>query len=157
MKTAVFLDLDGTLWEWGVVPDSAREAIRRAQANGHKILTNTGRARSEVPDLSYLGLDGFCFAAGAEVILDGRTIVNEPLPEALIHQVAAVFDSFGLNYSLESGTGSWISRPVSPLCAKRITVARLRSKARTRVPQRRRRSCWKRSLPPLPAGRSSPL
>jgi hypothetical protein len=108
MKTAVFLDLDGTLWEWGVVPDSAQEAIRRAQANGHKILTNTGRARSEVPDMAYLGLDGFCFAAGAEVLLDGKTIVDEPLDESLIRQVAAVFDSFDLNYNLEAGEGSWI-------------------------------------------------
>ena len=108
MKTAVFLDLDGTLWEWGVVPDSAREAIRRAQANGHKILTNTGRARSEVPDLTYLGLDGFCFAAGAEVIVDGKTIVDEPLGEGRLRAVTRAFDSFGLNYSLESGAGSWI-------------------------------------------------
>ena len=107
-KTAVFLDLDGTLWEWGVVPDSAREAIRRAQANGHKVLTNTGRARSEVPDLTYLGLNGFCFAAGAEVILDGKTIVDEPLGEERLRAVARVFDSFGLNYSLESGEGSWL-------------------------------------------------
>ena len=109
MNAVVFLDLDGTLWDWGVVPDSAREAIRRAQANGHKILTNTGRARSEVPDITYqLGLDGFCFSAGAEVILDGKTIVDEPLPEDVVRQVVAVFDSFGLNYSLESGEGSWI-------------------------------------------------
>ena len=108
MPTAVFLDLDGTLWEWGVVPDSAREAIRRAQANGHKFLTNTGRARSEVPDLTYLGLDGFCFAAGAEVILDGRTTVDEPLGEEKARGVAAVFDRFGLNYNLEAGDGSWI-------------------------------------------------
>ena len=109
VKTVVFLDLDGTLWEWGVVPDSAREAIRRAQANGHKILPNTGRARAEVPDVTYqLGLDGFCFAAGAEVILDGKTIVDKTLPEELIRQVVATFDSFGLNYSLESGEGSWI-------------------------------------------------
>ena len=81
MKTAVFLDLDGTLWEWGVVPESAQEAVRRAQANGHKILTNTGRARSEVPDMAYLGLDGFCFAAGAEVLLDGMTIVDERIAQ----------------------------------------------------------------------------
>jgi len=109
MKTVVFLDLDGTLWDWGVVPDSAREAIRRAQANGHKVLTNTGRARSEVSDITYrLGLDGFCFSAGAEVILDDKTIVDNPLPEDLVRKVAAVFDSFGLNYSLESGEGSWI-------------------------------------------------
>lgn len=108
MPYAVFLDLDGTLWEMGVVPDSAREAIARAQANGHKFLTNTGRARSEVPDMSYLGLDGYCFAAGAEVILDGKTIVDEPLGEELAHAVADVFDSFDLNYNLEGGDGSWL-------------------------------------------------
>ena len=108
MKTVVFLDLDGTLWEMGAVPDSAREAIARAQANGHKVLTNTGRARSEGPDLTYLGLDGFCFAAGAEVILDGRTIVDEPLGERALRQIVAVFDALGLNYNLEAGEGSWI-------------------------------------------------
>lgn len=108
MPTAVFLDLDGTLWEWGVIPNSAREAIRRAQANGHKVLTNTGRARSEVSGLSSLHLDGFCFAAGAEVILDGQTIVDEPLGAERVRAVAAAFDSFGLNYNLEGGERSWI-------------------------------------------------
>lgn len=108
MHTAVFLDLDGTLWERGVVPDSAREAIRRAQANGHKFLSNTGRARSEVPDLTYLGLDGYCFAAGAEVILDGQTIVDAPIGEDNARAVAAAFDSLGLNYNLEGGDTSWI-------------------------------------------------
>ncbi len=109
MRTAVFLDLDGTLWEWGVVPDSARAAIAAAQANGHKFLTNTGRARSEVPDLAYLGLDGYCFAAGAEVILDGSTLVDERLGTETVHEVVAVFESFGLNYNLEGGEGSWIA------------------------------------------------
>jgi len=108
MPTAVFLDLDGTLWEWGIVPDSAREAIRRAQANGHKILTNTGRARSEVPDLTPLELDGYCFASGAEVILDGKTIVDAPLGEKVARAIAAAFDAMGLNYNCEGGDASWM-------------------------------------------------
>lgn len=109
MKTVAFLDLDGTLWEWGLVPDSARAAIAAAQARGHKFLTNTGRARSEVPDLAYLGLDGYCFAAGAEVILDGRTVVDERLGADTVREIAGVFASFGLNYNLEGGDGSWIA------------------------------------------------
>ena len=49
-KTAVFLDLDGTLWEWGVVPDSAREAIRRAQTAGaDAFLVGTALMRAERP------------------------------------------------------------------------------------------------------------
>lgn len=107
-RTAVFLDLDGTLWEAAVVPDSALEAIRVAQANGHKILTNTGRARSEVTDLTYLGLDGFCFAAGAEVILDGETVVREPIGAEAAKAIARVFDELGFNYNLEGDDDAWI-------------------------------------------------
>ena len=108
MPTAVFLDLDGTLWEWGVVPDSARAAIARAQARGHKVLTNTGRARSEVPDLTPLHLDGYCFSAGAEVIVDGQTVVCEPLGGERARAVAAAFDALGLSYNIEGGDASWI-------------------------------------------------
>ena len=109
MHTVVFLDLDGTLWEMGDVPQSARQAIRAAQANGHRFLTNTGRARSEVPDLTYLGLDGYCFAAGAEVILEGKTIVDQRLGRERVRAIARVFDSFGLNYNYEGGDASWIA------------------------------------------------
>lgn len=108
MNTVVFLDLDGTLWERGVVPDSARAAIRAAQERGHKFLSNTGRARSEAPDLTYLGLDGYCFAAGAEVILDGMTLVDERLGAANVRTIMQTFDSFGLNYNLEGGDASWM-------------------------------------------------
>ncbi len=108
MNTVVFLDLDGTLWEYGVVPESARRAIRQAQARGHKFLTNTGRARSEVPDLAYLELDGYCFAAGAEIILDNKTVLDAPLSPGQVHGVARAFDSFGLNYNYEGGSKSWV-------------------------------------------------
>jgi hypothetical protein len=64
--------------------------------------------------MAYLGLDGFCFAAGAEVLLDGMTIVDEPLDEALIRQVAAAFDSFGLNYNLEAGEGAGSASTIRP-------------------------------------------
>lgn len=107
-RTVVFLDLDGTLWEAGVVPDSARAAIRAAQEKGHKFLTNTGRARSEVPDLSYLGLDGYCFAAGAEVLLDGKVVVDERIDASDVRAIMHTFDSHGLNYNLEGGDVSWM-------------------------------------------------
>ena len=39
MEKLIFLDIDGTLTPAGtnVPPDSALEAIRRAQKNGHKV------------------------------------------------------------------------------------------------------------------------
>ncbi|MDE5757150.1 MAG: HAD hydrolase family protein [Allobaculum sp.] len=45
MKSIIFLDLDGTLWENEIIPPSALEAIQKAQENGHMVFANTGRSR----------------------------------------------------------------------------------------------------------------
>lgn len=79
MQTIVFLDLDNTFWTDDGVPASALEAIRAAQANGHRVFSNTGRARAGTRDLLQYGLDGRCYAAGAEVYLGNERIVSEPL------------------------------------------------------------------------------
>ena len=79
MPTIAFLDLDNTFWTEHGVPDSALEAIRRAQANGHLVFSNTGRARAGTRDLAPYGLDGRCYAAGAEAFLGAEKIVDEPL------------------------------------------------------------------------------
>jgi len=79
MPTIVFLDLDNTFWTEEGVPESAIEAIRRAQANGHLVFSNTGRARSGTRDLTPYKLGGRCYAAGAEAFLGDEKIVDEPL------------------------------------------------------------------------------
>ena len=79
MPTIAFLDLDNTFWTEEGVPESALEAIQRAQANGHLVFSNTGRARAGTRDLEPYGLDGRCYAAGAEAFLGGKKIVDEPL------------------------------------------------------------------------------
>ncbi|MDO4537970.1 MAG: HAD hydrolase family protein [Coriobacteriales bacterium] len=67
MNTIVFLDLDNTFWTDQGVPDSALEAVHAAQAKGNLVFTNTGRARAGTRPLMQYGLDGRCYAAGAEV------------------------------------------------------------------------------------------
>ena len=59
MKT-VFLDIDGTLVaDKGIVPESAIQAIKIAQKNGHKIFLCTGRAMPEIyPFILDIGFDG---------------------------------------------------------------------------------------------------
>ena len=101
MKTVVFLDLDGTFWNWGAVPPSAVEAIARAQANGHKVLTNTGRTCGETRDLSPYRLDGRCYGAGSEVILDGRHVVDEPLGAQTAHYLEFYLQGLGIAYLAE--------------------------------------------------------
>ncbi len=79
MPTIVFLDLDNTFWNDLGVPDSAVEAVGRAQENGNLVFSNTGRARAGTRDLTTYGLDGRCYAAGTEVFLGDEKIVDEPL------------------------------------------------------------------------------
>lgn len=79
MPTIAFLDLDNTFWTEKGVPESALMAIRRAQANGHLVFSNTGRARAGTRDLRPYGLDGRCYAAGSEVFFGSEKIVDEPL------------------------------------------------------------------------------
>ena len=77
--TLVFLDLDNTFWTEDGVPESTLVAIRRAQAAGHRVFSNTGRARAGTRDLAPYGLDGRCYAAGSEAFLGAEKIVDEPL------------------------------------------------------------------------------
>ncbi|MDK2829903.1 MAG: hypothetical protein PWP67_2733 [Clostridium butyricum] len=47
----IFLDVDGTLCnDEGFVPESAKEAVRSARKNGHKVYLCTGRSKAEIYD-----------------------------------------------------------------------------------------------------------
>lgn len=48
-KWSVFIDVDGTLVDYrNQLPPSAVQAIKKAQANGHKIYAATGRSKAEM-------------------------------------------------------------------------------------------------------------
>ena len=66
----IFLDIDGTFIEPGRMeaPASAVEAVRAAQANGHRVFLCTGRNyRMTSPVLRY-GFDGYVCSAGGYVV-----------------------------------------------------------------------------------------
>ena len=51
MSKIIFLDVDGTIVDYdNHIPDSAREAIRKARENGHLVYVCTGRSKAEMPD-----------------------------------------------------------------------------------------------------------
>lgn len=84
MKTkVVFLDIDGTTAdENGRVPDSTKEAVRKAKENGHKMVICSGRSRFQIYDeLLSLGFSGIVGAAGAFVDVDGKEIFHAYIDE----------------------------------------------------------------------------
>src|SRR5512141_955221 len=78
---AVFLDVDGTLVnDRGLVPDSARQAVREARANGHRVFLCTGRSPAELwPELTDIGVDGLIAASGAFVEVGVEVLLHRCL------------------------------------------------------------------------------
>lgn len=108
MKTAVFLDLDGTLWENEVIPASALEAIEKARANGHLIFANTGRSRSTAwPALKNVPLDGCVYSAGSEIWLHGQRFFYEPMPLSLVHELKDLIDAHHCGYAIEGSSNTY--------------------------------------------------
>ncbi|MBQ3054210.1 MAG: HAD hydrolase family protein [Clostridia bacterium] len=79
-KTAIFLDIDGTLVSKTPVP--AKEvitAIKKARDAGHFVFVNTGRSRGFIDErlISALEVDGYICAMGQYFEMDGKIIRNE--------------------------------------------------------------------------------
>lgn len=60
--SALFFDIDGTILSeiTHKIPESALEALHKAQENGHKTFINTGRTICSVPPMiKRISFDGF--------------------------------------------------------------------------------------------------
>ena len=77
----LFLDIDGTLTEPGynIPPASALEAIKKAQANGHKVYLCSGRNRAMLKPLLAYNFDGYVASAGGYVVSDGEVVFDRPM------------------------------------------------------------------------------
>ncbi len=104
---AVFLDVDGTLVnDRGRVPDSARSAVRRARANGHRVFLCTGRSTSQLwPEILDIGFDGVIASAGGFVETSGTVLAHHHLPVEQVRRVITFFDAREVDYLLESNEG----------------------------------------------------
>jgi Cof subfamily protein (haloacid dehalogenase superfamily) len=100
---AVFLDVDGTYADYGVVPEAHAEAVRAARAAGHKVLLCTGRPLSMLPaHILAAGFDGLVASAGAYVEVGGKILLDRRFPADLATRTLAALDAHGAVYVLES-------------------------------------------------------
>lgn len=104
---AVFLDIDGTLVdETGQVPSSARDAVRRARANGHQVFVCTGRSTTSIwPAILEIGFDGLVASAGGYVEVDGQVLAEHHIATPSLLDIVAFFQEHHVEYLLESNDG----------------------------------------------------
>ena len=111
MKT-IFLDIDGTLVaDKGTVPDSAKNAIKLAQSNNHKVLLCTGRAMAEIyqPILD-IGFDGIVACGGNYVECNGEVLLNRAFNQEELEELYSFFDQHNIDFYAEANSGIYTSK-----------------------------------------------
>jgi len=100
---AVFLDVDGTYADYGVVPAGHVRAVRAAREAGHRVLLCTGRPVSMLPQsILAAGFDGLVASAGAYAEVAGEVLVDRRFPADLAARTVAALDAHDAVYILES-------------------------------------------------------
>ncbi len=115
----IFLDIDGTLTLPGTLqpPESAVDAIRRAQANGHKVFLCTGRCLGRFQPLMELGFDGAVGSAGAYVGCGGEVLYDHPMTREKLERVLEVVTGAGLAQIIETRDGGYAAERAVQLLA----------------------------------------
>lgn len=108
----IFLDIDGTLIDYTQqLSPSTREALRLAQARGHKLLIASGRSKPAIyPWLLNLGFDGLIAGEGAYAEFEGKVIVESAIPEEQISRVFRYLDDRKIGFYEESNSGLYGNR-----------------------------------------------
>ena len=100
---AIFLDVDGTYADFGVVPEAHSQAVQAARANGHKVFLCTGRPVSMLPEhILDAGFDGLIASAGAYVKVGDEVLVDRRFPADLAARTLEVLDAHDSVYVLEA-------------------------------------------------------
>lgn len=122
---AVFLDIDGTLLSGGVLPEANVRAIREAQARGHKILLNTGRAYSFIPwdRFSDIRFDGVCAGCGSHVIIDGEICRSVAVDRDFVKSAVAFYLERGRSVFFEGETACFWVNPENRDSANKMLSA----------------------------------
>ncbi|GAA1861430.1 HAD family hydrolase [Paeniglutamicibacter psychrophenolicus] len=108
---AVFLDVDGTYADYGLVPEAHAKAVRAAREAGNKVLLCTGRPVSMLPaHILEAGFDGLVASAGAYVEVAGEVLMDRRFPADLATRTLAALDAHDAIYVLESQESLHVSK-----------------------------------------------
>lgn len=89
-KKYIFADLDGTIMDHSTnsIPDSAREAIRKLQENGHEIILNTGRCKALFYGVEKdLNIKSYIASNGRYVVHNGEVIYNKYIDKKVVNEL----------------------------------------------------------------------
>lgn len=112
MKKFVFIDIDGTLYDYKnhCVPESAKQALRKAKENGHELFICTGRAKEMVESVYLeLPISGAVFGCGAHIVFNHQVIYEAHFPLKEMKELIHTFQENDIDYALEGTSISFFS------------------------------------------------
>ncbi|ALP90308.1 MULTISPECIES: Cof-type HAD-IIB family hydrolase [Clostridium] len=112
----IFLDVDGTLCnDEGFVPESAKEAVRSARKNGHKVYLCTGRSKAEIYDfIMEIGFDGVIGAGGGYLQIEDNMVYHKRVSHSNVRHLVDFFNKHNVNFYIESNGGLYASENLIP-------------------------------------------
>ena len=119
-KKLIFLDIDGTLTPPGTntPPESALMAIRRAQANGHRVFLCTGRNRGMLSPVLAHGFEGAVASAGGYVFMGGEVLFDCPMTQAQLDTGMRLLGQAGVLRTIEAVDASYGDEDMSDFLAR---------------------------------------
>ena len=120
----IFLDVDGTITDYeNNVPQSAKDAIRRARVNGHRVYMCTGRSKAEnPPEITEIGFDGMIGGNGCYVESDGEVVMHQLITTEQCRRIVDWLHGRGLEFYLESNNGLFASEHFREAAAPVMTL-----------------------------------
>lgn len=120
----IFLDVDGTITNYeNFIPQSCKDAIKRARANGHRVYMCTGRSKAENPqEIWDIGFDGMIGGNGCYVESDGEVVMHQLITADQCRHIVDWLHGRGLEFYLESNNGLFASEHFREAAAPVMTL-----------------------------------
>lgn len=131
----IFIDVDGTLLtNKGLVPESAKLALHKAKAQGHKLFLSTGRALSEMNDsILCVEYDGIIACGGNTVILNDELIFDQTLTQTQLKELYTYFEKKEIPFYAEANSGLYASEGLKAFLDDMVERARHHDERRVEV------------------------
>ena len=103
-KKIIFFDIDGTLIDekTDTIPESTKEALKKAKENGHFIFINTGRPISEINTrIKELQFDGYVCGCGTYIELHNKELMFKSLGTSLSKKIVSKLRKCNIDGILE--------------------------------------------------------
>lgn len=103
-RKVLFFDIDETLisHKTFAIPESTKNALRKAKENGHLIFINTGRTKSLIgDDIKELGFDGYVCGCGTYIEVNNKVLYNNIVNKENYNAILKGLKKYKLNCVLE--------------------------------------------------------